>query len=164
MKSLRLILTVFVIFLGTLCPTAVLAKIQDGQTVTMHYTMTMDEVEIDSTRNREPIVFILGDGDMLPGLEEQIKGLKKGSKKKIILPPDKAYGELKTEGFKEFEKSLFPEGTRFLKGLAVQVKSDAGLIIPAFIWDVREETVILNLNHPLAGKTLIFDVEIINIK
>ena len=136
--------------------------IENGKTVKMYYELTVDGDVIDSTDGREPFQYTHGKNEIIPALERQLEGLDVGDEREIILGPEDAYGVIDQDAFVEVPKSQLPQediqvGTRF--GMI----GPDGLSLPATVVEIRSETVILDLNHPLAGKELHFAVQIIEI-
>jgi FKBP-type peptidyl-prolyl cis-trans isomerase 2 len=137
--------------------------VADGKEVSFHYTLTVDGKEVESSQGREPLTYVQGQGQIIPGLESGVMGLKPGDTKTVEVSPENAYGDILEEGFVEVPKTAFPEDFTFVNGQIVEMQSADGIPVPAIIWEELEETVKLNFNHPLAGKTLTFDVEIISV-
>jgi FKBP-type peptidyl-prolyl cis-trans isomerase 2 len=138
--------------------------VADGKQVSFHYTLTVDGQEVESSRGQDPLAYVPGENQIIPGLEEALAGLKTGDTKTVVIEPDDGYGDIIQEGFREVPKDTFPEGFEFQTGLLVEMQAADGTPVPAMIWEVGEDTVTLNFNHPLAGKTLTFDVEIISVE
>lgn len=134
-----------------------------GDEVAVHYTAKLDTGEvIETTRDGEPPLFKIGAQELLPSLEEAIIGLEKGDRKEVTIPPSKAFGEWKEELLQEVPKSIF-EGAPPKLGSLVELRSRDGRRILATVHELEEDSVILDLNHPLAGQTLIFEIEIIEV-
>ncbi len=129
----------------------------------MNYELSVDGEIIDSTDGREPFQYIHGKNQIIPALERQLEGLKVGDEREIILGPEDAYGVLDPEAYVEIPKSQLPQ-------VDIQVGTRLGMIgpdgarLPATIVEIRFETVLLNLNHPLAGKELHFLIRILEIR
>jgi peptidylprolyl isomerase len=139
--------------------------IKEGSKVKFHYKGTLKSGEVfDNSEGREPLQFEVGKGMIIPGLEKEMKGMKKGDKKKITVKAKDAYGEPKKELIREMPKGPVPEGMKLEKGAVVYLKTPDGQPFPAKIVDVKGETVKVDLNHPLAGQDLTFEVEIIEVK
>lgn len=135
--------------------------IKQGSKVKFNYKGTLKSGEMfDTSEGRDPLEFEAGKGMIIPGLEKEMMGLKKGDKKKISVEANNAYGMPNTELVKEFPKGPVPEGMKLEAGAVIYLKSPEGQPFPAKIIEVKEETVILDLNHPLSGKDLVFEVEI----
>ena len=137
--------------------------IKDGSEVKLHYTLTVDNEVIDSSRERgEPISYTHGQGQIVPGLEEQLLGMAAGDTKTAEIPPDKAYGERRDDAMQAVPKTSFHDAGQLKQGDVVTGESQ-GRTFQAMVADVGEDEITLDLNHPLAGKTLHFDVEIVEV-
>ncbi|MCP4648514.1 MAG: peptidylprolyl isomerase [PVC group bacterium] len=134
-----------------------------GKTVKFDYVLTTEEQKIDSSEQNGPLEYVHGDGKIIKGLEKELEGLSVGDKKTVVVSPEEGYGEIKQDAFKEFPKSEFPQNVPLKAGQMISVGTPDGMTFPAMIEEVKEESVILNLNHPLAGKELKFDVTIVEI-
>ena len=141
-------------------PTAV-----DGKTVKVHYIGKFDDnVEFDNSYSRQsPITFTLGQGQIITGFEKAVIGMSPGDKKTVSILPEEAYGELKQNLFQSFERNNFPEDFEPTPGELISVPAQDGKTYPAFIEEVSDELVTLNFNHPMAGKKLNFDIELVEI-
>ena len=128
----------------------------------MNYELSVGGEIIDATDGREPFQYIHGKNQIIPALEKQLEGLQTGDEREIILGPEDAYGVIDPEAYVEIPKSQLPQED-------IQVGSRLGMIgpdgvrLPATVVEIRFETVLLNLNHPLAGKELHFVVKIIEV-
>ena len=132
----------------------------------MHYTLKNDDGDImDSSEGHEPLAFIQGIGNVIPGLEKHLEGKAKGDKLKATVAPDEAYGERTEEQIAKVPLENFQsEGDEKLEvGMQVQVESNQGVTI-ALVTEIEGNDVTLDLNHPLAGETLHFDVEIMDVR
>jgi len=139
-------------------------EIATGKEVSIEYTLTLEDgSEVASNMGSEPLIFIQGDKQIVPGLEEALEGMKVGESKEVTVNPEKGFGELLEDAFHELELSQVPEEARKADA-RLQGRDDDGNIVNVRVAEVKEETVILDLNHPLAGKTLHFDVKILEIK
>lgn len=141
-------------------------KIQKNAVVNMHYTVTTDTGDtIDSSAGAEPLAFIQGLGMLIPGLEKQLEGKEKGFKESLKVVAKEAYGERNDEAIYTVPKSGFkPENDEeLIIGMEVQLESEQGPVL-AFVSEIKEEDVVLDLNHPLAGYDLNFDVEVIEVR
>ena len=171
MKSARMNLKSLVVFFGVLsiiifsvspCLAKKSDKIKDGSKVKFEYTLTVENTVIESTVGKTPLEYTQGAGVIIPGLEGQLKGMREGDEKKITIKPEDAYGAFIEEALKEFPKASLPVNIKAQKGEVLQLKGPDGNDILGIIWDVKDESIIVNFNHPLAGKTLIFDVKIVS--
>lgn len=139
-------------------------EIAQNKIVKIHYKGTLEDGSVfDSSEGREPLEFLYGVGMIIPGLEEGILGLKVGDKKSIYIKAEKAYGPRMEEAMQEVPKSQLPEDIELSIGMQLAAQGPQG-VIPVTIKDIKEESVLIDFNHPLAGKALNFDVEILDVK
>ena len=137
--------------------------VTENSNVKVHYTGKFeDETVFDTslTEGREPLSVELGKGLLIPGFEKALYGLKVGEKKTINIPSDEAYGPIRTEMVQEVEKQLVPEGVEV--GQVLTAEGPQGPMAVTVV-EIKETTVVLDANHPLAGKDLIFDLELLEI-
>lgn len=139
-------------------------KIEDGRTVTFEYKLTIDGQVVESSEGKEPLQYTQGSGEIIPGLENKLLGMMAGDQKTVIVPAKDAYGEINEQAYREVEKSKFPPDFSPEAGMIIEIQNPDGGATPAIVWEVKAETVVLNFNHPLAGKTLQFDVKIVSVK
>ncbi len=139
--------------------------IQKGNVVKLHYDAKVGDQIIDSSRDKTPLEFKVGEGKVLKGLDEAVVGLDSGAKKTVVIPPEKGYGLRKDGLFTEIarDKSKEPE-TGIMEGHVVCFKTDIGEIKYATVAKVEDDTITLDLNHPLAGQTITFDLEVVDVK
>lgn len=129
--------------------------------VKIDYTGSLDDGSVfDSSKGREPLAFILDVGMLIPGLEADVKEAKTGDKRKVVIAPENAYGEVKQEAVQDVPKTQFPEDLKLEVGMALQAQTEQGPI-PANVKEIKEESVIVDFNHPLAGQKLTFDYEVL---
>lgn len=145
--------------------------VEDDLVITMDYSLSIDGEVIDSSEgeDNDPIIFLQGAGQIIPGLEKSINGLKIGDKKIITVDPKDGYGEIDPESIVEIPKEEFPADFPLELGVEITVNADdedeeGDDEMEATIIAVNDHTVTLDFNHPLAGKTLNFDVHIIDIR
>jgi len=138
-------------------------SIQDGSVVTLHFKMTVDDEVAQDTRQSEPFTYVQGREQLFPTLEAGLEGLKAGDTKTIELSADQAFGQRDPSAVQDVPKSGFPDQDAVAVGVEVRGNVQ-GRQFRAIITEVREDTVTLDLNHPLAGKDLTFDVEVITVK
>lgn len=137
--------------------------IKEGSEVKLHYTLTVEDEVIDSSRQRgEPISYVHGQGQIVPGLEEQLEGMAAGDTKKADVPPEKGYGPRRPDAMQTVPKGSFQDPSGLKQGDVVSGQAQ-GQPFQATVAEVGEEEITLDLNHPLAGKTLHFDVEILEV-
>ncbi|MFL2974299.1 MAG: peptidylprolyl isomerase [Candidatus Thalassarchaeaceae archaeon] len=138
-------------------------KIEKDKVVTVHYTGTFpnsDEI-FDSSKDREPMEFLVGHNNMIMGFEQELLGAQKGEKRDFTLIPEQAYGHRNEDAIQEMPKDQFPPDLEV--GMMFQAQSDQGPM-QFSINEILEETVKIDFNHPMAGKTLQFSVDVISIR
>jgi len=139
-------------------------EIANEKVVQLHYEGKLEDGStFDSSKGRDPLTFIYGSGMIIPGLEEGLKGLKKGDKKSVKITPDKAYGQYMKEGLREVPKEQMPQEAELKVGMQLMAQGPQGPI-PVQICEVKDKVVVIDFNHPLAGKTLNFDVEVVDVR
>lgn len=141
-----------------------MSKAQSGDTVSVHYTGKLsDETVFDSSRDREPLSFEIGAGKVIPGFEKSVVGMEPGETKTITIESEKAYGPYREDQVVEIEKDRLPEDIEPVVGQQLQVQQASGETSVVVIKDVSNGSVTLDANHPLAGKDLIFDIELVEV-
>lgn len=143
-----------------------MSKVKDGDTVKVHYTgtLTEDGTEFDSSEGREPLEFTLGEGQLIPGFEQAVIGLEEGDETTVDIESGDAYGQRREDLELEVAKSDLPDNIEPKVGMQLQMQQqENGQAIPVQITAVEDELVKLDANHPLAGKDLTFDIELLEI-
>jgi len=138
--------------------------IENGKKVTFHYTLTVDDEVIQSSESQEPMAYTHGSGQIIPGLASQMEGMNEGEEKIILVAAEDAYGKQDPGAFKEVPKSSLPEGLNPEKEMMLQLHTSEGRAIPVRISEVKEDSIVIDLNHPLAGKDLQFDVKVLSVE
>jgi len=139
-------------------------KPQTGDTVRVHYTGTLEDgTQFDSSRGSDPLEFAMGQGQLIAGFENAVADLTPGESCKITLAPEDAYGESNAEMIQSVPREMMPEGLELQSGMVLQGQSGDGRVDNFTVVSFTEETVTLDANHPLAGKTLTFDIELVAI-
>ena len=142
-------------------------KIQKGSKIRVEYEGKLEDGTIfDSSKHGDhshPLEFEVGSGQIIKGFEEAVIGMCIGDEKEIKLQPSEAYGEHNPQLIKEVPKNEFPAGVKLEPGMVLGMSLPNGVQIPARIVEVKEENVTLDLNHPLAGKVLIFKIKILEV-
>jgi FKBP-type peptidyl-prolyl cis-trans isomerase 2 len=136
----------------------------EGKTVKLEYTLTVDGKETDSSKGRGPMEFKTGSGQVIPGFEKAVMGMKVGEKKSFKLAPGDAYGPVEPKAIQNVPKNQLPPEITPKAGMILTAQGKDGQSMPVKIVEVKDDVVVMDFNHPLAGKTLNFDVEIIEIK
>ena len=134
-----------------------------GKEITIEYTLKLeDKSTIDSNVGAEPLKFIQGEHQIIPALETALEGLKVGDKKEVKIKPEDGYGDVDPNAVQEIDKSRIPPEA-LVVGTPLEGRDPSGRPVHAKVREIKESTVILDLNHPLAGKTLFFEVKILGI-
>lgn len=133
-----------------------------GKIVKMIYTLTVDGKVADSNKGAEPISYTHGEGQMIPGLEKQLEGKKKGDKLNVTVQPEEGYGQYDPKAMIEIPKEQAPKEGLAVGAVVAGMSAD-GKPVRATVAEIKQDTVVLNLNHPLAGKVLQFDVEVVDV-
>jgi FKBP-type peptidyl-prolyl cis-trans isomerase SlyD len=139
-------------------------RVREGSRVALEYTLSDETGKvIESNKGKEPMSYIHGKGQIIPGLEKELSGMKVGEEKKVQVKPEDGYGPVNPEAFQEISKDkLPPEALKV--GTMLMAQGPQGQGIPARVHEIKDNTVIMDFNHPMAGKTLSFDIKISEIK
>jgi FKBP-type peptidyl-prolyl cis-trans isomerase 2 len=139
-----------------------MSKVENGNTVKVHYTGTFEDGQVfDSSMERnEPITFTVGGKQVIPGFENAIIGMGIGESKKVTLAPEEAYGNIVNEMIQSVPKQYVPDTVTVGEMLTTQTEQGQFNVV---VKEVNEENVILDGNHPMAGKTLVFELEVVEI-
>ncbi len=137
---------------------------KEGREVQVHYRGTFDDGTVfDSSYERgESIGFTVGAGEMIPGFDKAVKGMKIGETKKVTIEPSDAYGEHNPDGVQAVPKESFPEDFEFEKGLVIEGNVE-DQPVRGVINEVRDDFVVVDFNHPMAGRSLNFDIELMEV-
>ena len=140
-----------------------MSTVENGNTVSVHYTGTLTNGSVfDTSREREPLNFVVGSGQVIAGFNDAVVGMVVGESKTISLPPDQAYGEINPQAVQKVPRTSFPSDFEFVVGNDVQAQNEQGTF-RGTIADVDDEFVVVNFNHPLAGHTLNFEIELVSV-
>jgi peptidylprolyl isomerase len=138
--------------------------IENGKKVKIHYTGTLDDgSQFDSSAGRDPLEFEMGAGMVIPGFEQGVADMQVGEKKTIHIPANEAYGERREDMVMDFERAQLPEGLEPQVGMGLQMQTPEGQAVPVQITAIAEESITIDANHPLAGKDLNFELELVEI-
>ncbi|WP_242396284.1 FKBP-type peptidyl-prolyl cis-trans isomerase [Anaeromyxobacter oryzisoli] len=136
-------------------------KIAKGNVVGIEYSLHLGDGQvIDASDPGEPLTYLHGGGQIVPGLENALDGLDVGDSKKVVVAPAEGYGEHDPEGIQEVPRSAFPPGFQPEVGLELTAEGPDGEPVPFTIREVKPDALTIDLNHPLAGKTLHFDITV----
>ncbi|MEM8728093.1 MAG: FKBP-type peptidyl-prolyl cis-trans isomerase [Chlamydiota bacterium] len=137
--------------------------IENGKQVAIEYSVFSDDnTRIDSNVGKDPLIFLFGSHQILPALEEAIRELDVGDNKEIILDPRYTYGEINPDAFKKTAANSIPEDSRFEGALLIVTDEHFGELLIR-VDRIEDQEVVLDFNHPLAGKTLKFDLKVLDI-
>lgn len=137
--------------------------IQMGNVVSVHYTGKLTDGEMfDSSEGREPLTFQMGSGQIIPGFETALVGKNVGDKVTINIQPDDAYGQVREDLIVKVNKSQLPGEVH--EGMSLQAQSDDGQSVNVVVKEIHDDHVMVDGNHPLAGRELVFDIEIVSVQ
>jgi FKBP-type peptidyl-prolyl cis-trans isomerase SlyD len=137
-----------------------LTQVAENLMVTLDYTLTVDDQIVDSSEKNGPIQFVHGNGEIIPGLDRQLEGLEIGIDRKIIVSPEEGYGIFQDDRLVDFPRDQFPENIPLELGTRLALKDQDGNPLQARIYEIKDDSVILDFNHIFAGKELQFDVNV----
>ena len=164
-KNRYLVLPVILLLVGVMMNGCSTKVAKDGDIVDVHYTGTLEDgSEFDSSEGRDPLQFTLGAGQMIPGFERAVYGMKVGETKTVTIPAAEAYGPHDEDLVMEVDRDELPEGMEPAVGMQIGIAYEGGQQGQATIVEVTETTVTLDANHFLAGKDLIFEIKLVRIR
>lgn len=135
-----------------------------GKVVSIHYTLTSSEGNVIDRSGDEPLAYLHGHDNIVPGLEKQLEGKVVGDKVKAVVEPSEGYGDRIPGGPQPLPRDAFPEDLEIQEGMEFAAQMSDGKVVPLWIVGVKGDEVLVDPNHPLAGETLTFDVEITEIR
>lgn len=141
-----------------------ITKVADDLVVAIDYSLTVDGELIDTSEGEGPLEYLHGHANIIPGLEKELDGMSVGESKKVEVSPEEGYGELDDEAILEIPREEFPENVPLQPGIELEITDDEGDTMFAQIVEVGDENILLDTNHPLAGKTLHFDVTVTGLR
>jgi len=142
-----------------------MAEVKSGDTVAIHYTGTLnDGTQFDTSHGREPLQFEVGSGQIIPGLDKALPGMSEGDTKKVAVPAEEAYGEVNPQAKQSVPRADIPDHIPLDIGTQLQVQTQDGQTMAVVVAEVSDDTVVLDANHPLAGETLNFDIEVVKVE
>lgn len=142
-----------------------MSQVKENDTVKVHYTGKLTDGQVfDTSEGKDPIEFTLGKGQLIPGFEKGLIDMKVKEKKSITIPKEEAYGEPREDLVQEVEKNQLPEEIKPEVGMGLVSRTPDGREMNLVVAEVKEETIVVDGNHPLAGKDLVFDLEVVEIK
>src|SRR5215213_5861234 len=139
-------------------------QVKSGDKVKVHYNGKLQNGEtFDSSEGREPLEFTVGGGQVIKGFDEGVMGMQVGDKRTVEIEVGNAYGEKNEDMIIEFPKTQFPEDMNPEVGMQLMMNNGQGQSFPVLVKEVKEDSVLLDANHPLAGEDLVFDIELVEI-
>lgn len=141
-----------------------MSQARTGDVVRVHYTGKLtDGTEFDSSREREPLEFQIGGGQIIPGLEKRVEGMETGEKSTVTIPAEEAYGPRDERQIQTVQRDALPDDLQLSTGARLTATTQDGRQIPLTVVDMDDSQVTVDANHPLAGRDLVFDVELVEI-
>ena len=141
-----------------------MSEAKNGDTVAIHYRGSLDDGSVfDSSEGRDPLQFEVGSGQIIPGLDAEIPGMKVGDTKTVVVEPDQAYGPVVPDAKQTVPRTDIPDSIPLEVGMPLQVQTQQGQNISVRVAELSDEAVVLDANHPLAGETLKFEIELVSI-
>lgn len=141
-----------------------MAQVKNGDKVKVHYTGKLTSGELfDSSAGREPLEFTVGGGQMIKGFDAAMPGMSVGEKKTINIPAADAYGEKDPAAVIQFPKENVPADMKLEKGMQLTLSDPDGNPFPVVVAEIKEDIIVLDANHFLAGEELVFDIELVSI-
>ena len=139
-------------------------QVKSGDKVKVHYHGKLTSGEtFDSSEGRQPLEFEVGSGMVIKGFDEGVMGMQVGDKKTVNIPADQAYGEKNSEYIIEYPKTQFPADMQLELGMPLVMSNASGQQFQVKVTEIKDEVIVLDANHPLAGEELIFDIELVEI-
>ena len=164
MKSIVCLLAILMLMACVSQGWAVGTAIQKGSQVAFDYTLTVDGKVVDSSQGKGPMTYTQGSGQIIPGLDKGMLGLKAGDEKSVVVKPEDGYGMPNPAGIREVPIAQLPKESKPEVGMVLTAQSQTGQTFPAKIIEVKKDSVMVDMNHPLAGKTLFFKIKVVSIK
>lgn len=141
-----------------------MTKVKDGSNVKVHYTGKLtDGTVFDSSEGREPLAFTIGAGMMIPGFEKGVMEMTVNEEKTINILPEDAYGEVREDMVAEVPKSQLPDDMKVEKGMELMSQTPDGQQMVVKVVDVKDDSIVVDANHALAGKELVFDIKVVEV-
>ena len=142
-----------------------MTQVKTGDTIRIHYTGTLEDgATFDSSRGRDPLEFEVGSGQIIPGLDKAMPGMSVGDTKTVAIPCDEAYGPVDPSARQSIPRDQIPADIPTAPGTQLQMQTPSGQVVPVTVVEATETEITLDANHPLAGRDLTFEVELVEIK
>ncbi|CAJ1370067.1 MAG: peptidylprolyl isomerase [Roseibium album] len=141
-----------------------MTEAKSGDTVQLHYKGTLDDGSVfDSSEGREPLEFTVGSGQIIPGLDREIAGMKVGDEKTVRIEPEDAYGPSDPAARQTVPRATIPANIPLEVGLQLQAQTENGQTMSVTVVEISDDEVVMDANHPLAGKALTFEIQLTGI-
>lgn len=142
-----------------------MGQVKSGDKVQIHYTGKLDDgTTFDTSSGRDPLEFEVGSGQVIAGFDKAVEGMAEGDSKTVKIEPEEAYGERHEQLVQEVPKTALPEEIDPEVGMALQSRSPDGQVTQLTVTEIKDESITVDANHPLAGQPLNFDIELVKIK
>lgn len=142
-----------------------MGQVKSGDKVQIHYTGKLDDgTTFDTSSGRDPLEFEVGSGQVIAGFDKAVEGMAEGDNKTVKIEPEEAYGERHEQLVQEVPKTALPEEIDPEVGMALQSRSPDGQVTQLTVTEIKDESITVDANHPLAGQPLNFDIELVKIK
>ena len=136
--------------------------IKEGDTISVQYTGKLEDGSVfDTSQGRPPLLFTVGSGHLIKGFDNAVLGLTMGDKNTVTILPEEGYGERRDDFIINMPKSTLPDGMVLEVGMEAPLADKSGNPVPAVVHEILDDVIRMDINHPLAGKTLIFDIEVL---
>ena len=136
-------------------------KVSKDSVVSLEYRLHLGDGQVvDESEPGQPLAYMHGRGQIVPGLEGQLEGMSAGESKKVVVSPAQGYGEHDPRGLQEVPREMFPPNANLQAGVTISAQTADGDVIPITIRELKGDKVVVDLNHPMAGKTLHFDITV----
>ncbi|TVP75916.1 MAG: peptidylprolyl isomerase [Gemmatimonadales bacterium] len=142
-----------------------MAQASSGDTVHIHYTGRLDDGTVfDTSQDRDPLAFVLGEGQVIPGFESAVEGMETGDSRTATIPSEKAYGPRREDLVMPVPREHLPDGLEVEVGMPLEMRTAEGQTARVVVAEVEEEQIRIDANHPLAGRDLTFDIELVKVE
>jgi FKBP-type peptidyl-prolyl cis-trans isomerase 2 len=138
-----------------------MAAIEKGKKISFDYSLTVDGEVIDSSKGKKPLEYVHGEGKLISGLTKRMEGMEAGEEREIEVPAEEGYGLPDPKAFRKTPRKDFPEEIELKPGTMLSAQKPDGSVLPVKVMEVEEDFVVIDLNHPLAGKDLFFKVKVV---
>lgn len=138
--------------------------VKDGMMVMLEFTLKNPEGKVlETSKGGQPLKYIHGQKMMIPGLEKELTGMKVGGEKHVTVKPEDGYGKINPKAVQEVPKEKIPANALKV-GAVLAARSPEGMVVPMTVREIKEKSVVMDMNHPMAGKTLVFDIKVVDIQ